>query len=69
MLQNSASKLNQLAIRDDEKDPNRITGFNGSEENFKAKVKEMIDLYDEKIKQKNEQMKVGPPSEKVTPTT
>ena len=58
MLQNSASKLNQLAIRDDKSDPNKITGFNGSEQNFRAKVKEMIDIYNEKIKQKEEQMNV-----------
>lgn len=52
MLQNSASKLNQIAIRDDVDDTNRITGFRGSEKNFKARVREMIELYDEKIMQK-----------------
>lgn len=54
MLQNSASVLNQLAIRDEE--TNRIKGFRGSEEWFKRAVQDTIDRYDEIISNKLGQM-------------
>jgi predicted nucleic acid-binding Zn-ribbon protein len=52
MLQNSASTLNQLALRENEDDLAQITWFKGSEANFKAKVQETIDIYDEIIRKK-----------------
>jgi len=54
MLQNSASKLNQIAIRDDDDDVNRITWFKGSEKNFKAVIQETINEYNRIIKLKEE---------------
>lgn len=52
MLQNSASTLNQLALRENEDDPNQITWFKGSTANFKAKVQATIDRYEEIIAKK-----------------
>jgi len=56
MLQNSASALNQLALREDDDDPNRITWFRGSEANFKRKVKETVDEYEKIINKKKKLM-------------
>jgi hypothetical protein len=56
MLQNSASALNQLALREDEKDPNRITWFRWSEANFKKVIQKTIDEYNTIINRKKEVM-------------
>jgi hypothetical protein len=47
MLQNSASKLNQLSIRD--KDTNRIKWFRWSEDNFKRLVGDIITDYEDRV--------------------
>jgi hypothetical protein len=54
MLQNSASTLNQLAVRD--KNTNEIKSFKGSEANFRKKVQETIDTYNTLIEKKENLM-------------
>jgi len=43
ILKNAASTFNGLALYEDKKNPNRITGFRGSEENFRAELKRVQD--------------------------
>ena len=52
MLQNSASKLNQLAIRGDKEDKNRITGFRGTKEEYEKAINSMLETYSDLIAKK-----------------
>lgn len=52
MLQNSASQVNQLAIRGDKEDKNRITGFRGSKEAYEKAINSMIKTYNDLIAKK-----------------